>query len=183
MDDVTRLALQARDGDREALAALLGRLQGDIWRYCSAMLGADQADDAAQDAMLRILRSIGRYEGSAPARIWAIAIARHTCLDVLRRRYRRRALLDTVIAEARRSSVVAQPEHDWADLVRLLEHLDAERREAFVLTQILGWSYAEAATAASCPVGTIRSRVARARADLLELWEESGNRNAAADDR
>ena len=46
--------------------------------------------------------------------------------------------------------------------------LDADRREAFVLTQLLGLPYAEAAEVAGCPVGTIRSRVARARADLLE---------------
>jgi len=50
----------------------------------------------------------------------------------------------------------------------LLARLDADRREAFVLTQLLGLPYAEAAEVAGCPVGTIRSRVARARADLVE---------------
>lgn len=52
----------------------------------------------------------------------------------------------------------------------LLRRLPEERREAFVLTQILGLSYAEAAQAADCPVGTIRSRVARARETLVEIW-------------
>ena len=50
----------------------------------------------------------------------------------------------------------------------LLSRLDPDRREAFVLTQLLGLPYAEAADVAGCPVGTIRSRVARARADLVE---------------
>lgn len=50
----------------------------------------------------------------------------------------------------------------------LLARLDADRREAFVLTQLLGLPYAEAAEVAGCPIGTIRSRVARARADLVD---------------
>jgi RNA polymerase sigma-70 factor (ECF subfamily) len=50
----------------------------------------------------------------------------------------------------------------------LIAGLEPERREAFVLTQVVGLSYAEAADVCSCPVGTIRSRVARARADLVD---------------
>jgi RNA polymerase sigma-70 factor (ECF subfamily) len=53
------------------------------------------------------------------------------------------------------------------DLTALLPALDGDRREAFVLTQIVGLSYAEAAEVCDCPVGTIRSRVARARAELI----------------
>ena len=56
---------------------------------------------------------------------------------------------------------------DTVTLDALLAALGAERREAFVLTQLVGLSYAEAADVCSCPVGTIRSRVARARADLV----------------
>jgi RNA polymerase sigma-70 factor (ECF subfamily) len=54
----------------------------------------------------------------------------------------------------------------------LLARLDADRREAFVLTQVVGMSYAEAAEVAGCPVGTIRSRVARARADLVAALDD-----------
>jgi RNA polymerase sigma-70 factor (ECF subfamily) len=50
----------------------------------------------------------------------------------------------------------------------VLDRLDPERREAFVLTQLIGLPYAEAAEVVGCPIGTIRSRVARARADLVE---------------
>jgi RNA polymerase sigma-70 factor (ECF subfamily) len=52
--------------------------------------------------------------------------------------------------------------------------LDADRHSAFVLTQVLGLSYAETAAVCACPVGTIRSRVARARADLVAFLEEDG---------
>ena len=61
------------------------------------------------------------------------------------------------------------------DLDELIGQLDPDRREAFVLTQVAGLSYAEAALACDVPIGTIRSRVARARADLLNgLVEERG---------
>jgi RNA polymerase sigma-70 factor (ECF subfamily) len=55
------------------------------------------------------------------------------------------------------------------DLDALIAALQPERREAFVLTQLLGMSYDEAADVVGCPIGTIRSRVARARADLIAL--------------
>jgi RNA polymerase sigma-70 factor (ECF subfamily) len=61
----------------------------------------------------------------------------------------------------------------------LLEALDADRREAFVLTQLIGLSYAEAADVCGCPIGTIRSRVARARDDLVAAFGADGSAHAA----
>lgn len=63
----------------------------------------------------------------------------------------------------------------------LVTGLELERREAFVLTQVLGLSYAEAADVCVCPVGTIRSRVARARAELVEQLGEDGHRRTGTD--
>ena len=62
----------------------------------------------------------------------------------------------------------------WATFAAqdVLDRLEPERREAFVLTQLIGLPYAEAAEVVGCPIGTIRSRVARARAQLVELWHE-----------
>jgi RNA polymerase sigma-70 factor (ECF subfamily) len=65
-------------------------------------------------------------------------------------------------------------------LVALLVALPAERREAVVTTQILGLSYAEAAEVCECPVGTIRSRVARAREDLVRALDEGGRASRPA---
>lgn len=62
----------------------------------------------------------------------------------------------------------------------MLDLLDHERREAFVLTQLVGLSYAEAADVCSCPVGTIRSRVARARADLVDAFGGRRQRSASS---
>jgi RNA polymerase sigma-70 factor (ECF subfamily) len=62
----------------------------------------------------------------------------------------------------------------------LLDGLDPDRREAFVLTQLIGLSYAEAADVCGCPVGTIRSRVARARDDLVSAVDGRGSGSARA---
>lgn len=60
---------------------------------------------------------------------------------------------------------------ELVELDDVLATLDEDRRSAFVLTQLLGYSYQEAAEVCGCPVGTIRSRVARARGDLIEAWD------------
>ncbi len=62
---------------------------------------------------------------------------------------------------------------DGVALLELMDGLPQERREAFVLTQLLGLPYAEAAALSDCPVGTVRSRVARARATLMALLAEA----------
>jgi RNA polymerase sigma-70 factor, ECF subfamily len=165
---VTALAVAARAGDRRALESLLRAVQADVWRYCSVMVGPDDADDVTQNALLRVMRALPGYREEAPALVWVLSVTRRTALDWLRSAYRRRAMLDRL-----RLHTVGEVHLDgsWAEVVELLSSLDVDRREAFVLTQVLGWPYADAAAVSGCPVGTIRSRVARARLDLLGQLE------------
>jgi RNA polymerase sigma-70 factor (ECF subfamily) len=168
VEDLTRLATAARDGDQRALESLLRHVQADVWRYCVAMVGPAAAEDTAQDALLRVVRAVGAYRAEAPARPWVMAITRRACLDTLRERYRRR---DAHHRFGRRRADDTATDSGWTEIQDLLGGLDADRRDAFVLTQLLGFSYDEAATAVGCPIGTIRSRVARARLDLLAAVE------------
>ncbi len=163
--ELTRLAVA---GDDTAIAELVRRTQPAVWRLCRALGSGGDADDLVQETYLRALRALHSYRGEAPFAVWLLAIGRRVCADHVRRQIRQRRL-----AEQLRG-----PRHDGAgrhdlaaahDLDDLLDQLRAERREAFVLTQIVGLSYEEAAGVTTCPVGTIRSRVARARGDLLEL--------------
>ena len=165
MDEVTRLALAARDGDRVALSAFVRQTWGDVSRLVTAVAGRDLAEDAAQDAYLRALRALPRFRGDASARVWLMSIARRSAVDAVRSAGRRRRL-------ARLLSSRAQPDTTpgLADGVlseQVLAQLDPDRRAAFVLTQLLGFDYATAAEICDCPVGTIRSRVARAREQLV----------------
>jgi RNA polymerase sigma-70 factor (ECF subfamily) len=105
------------------------------------------------------------FAGRSSARTWLLGIARRACADHIRALVRRRRLDARLAAEA--------PVHvpDPVGLLaaaELLRRLPEDRRSAFVLTQVLGLSYAEAAEAEQVPVGTIRSRVARARVQLVE---------------
>jgi RNA polymerase sigma-70 factor (ECF subfamily) len=164
MDPLTRLAVAARDGDRAALAAFVERAQADVWRFCAHQLGREHADDATQETFLRAIGALRSFRGESSARTWLLSIARRVCADVIRRTVRRRNLFRRVTAQPHETTFAPQVE---AELDDLLGDLHPDRRQAFVLTQVLGLSYDEAAEVCACPVGTIRSRVARARAELV----------------
>lgn len=169
----TAWALAARAGDADAVDHFVRALHRDVLRYVSHLCGDPQAvDDLAQDTFLRALGSLHRFEGRSSARAWVLSIARRAVVDGFRhaavrpRRYDG----DDWQAAAERAQPRGVPGfEDGIALVDLLEALSEERREAFVLTQMLGLSYEEAAVVSGCPVGTVRSRVARARGVLMEL--------------
>ena len=147
-----------------------------MWQVC-AVLGSDgEIEDLVQETYLRALRSLPRFRGDAPVRLWLLSIARRTCADHVRRRQRQRRLLDRLTIEAacaRRRPPIAG---DISATVDLLQRLDPDRREAFALTQLAGLSYEEAAAVVGCPIGTIRSRVARARDDLRAAFGDRRDR-------
>lgn len=145
-----------------------------VRRLCALLVDSASADDLAQETFLRAYQSFTTFRGTSSLRTWVFAVARHTCLDELRARGRGRR-----ISEHHRPEGVSS--HDPAgDIVvaDLLGALDEDRRSAFVLTQVFGLSYAEAARVCGCPIGTIRSRLARARRDLIDAIEEGGPRLA-----
>ena len=169
MDELERIAAAAADGDPLSAAALVRATQSDVWRLCAALGDRQAAHDLTQETYLRAFASLHRFEGRSALRTWLLAIARRVCADAVRSRRRRpltlvgdQADLETLDTGSRADRVA-----EGAAVTDLLARLAADRREAFVLTQLLGLSYAEAAEVADCPVGTIRSRVARARSDLM----------------
>ncbi|WP_422734150.1 sigma-70 family RNA polymerase sigma factor [Micromonospora sp. WMMD558] len=168
----TEWALAARDGDPVAQAAFVRLTQAEVWRFVAALVDPDTADDLTQETYLRAFRALPGFEGRSSARTWLLGIARRACADHLRTVVRRRRLDARLTADA----WTDRPQPDPAGQLGaadLLRRLPAERRGAFVLTQLLGLSYAEAAAVEGVPVGTIRSRVARARADLVEAVDEA----------
>ena len=159
------MLVAASDGDRQALHDLIAGSQADVWRFCASLVGPTLADDATQETFVRAWRSARTFRAEASARTWLLAIARRVCYDQLRRR-RRHEHLD----ERRLPPPMVDP-GGAADLYDMIGRLDRDRRVAFVLTQLHGLSYQEAAEVCACPIGTIRSRVARARADLAGGYE------------
>ncbi|MGY1663973.1 sigma-70 family RNA polymerase sigma factor [Geodermatophilus sp. SYSU D00705] len=169
VDELDRLAVAAVDGDPLAAAALVRATQSDVWRLCAALGDRQSADDLTQETYLRAFGALHRFEGRSSLRTWLLSISRRVCADAVRSRRRRRLTLvrEDADLEALDTTEAADRVGEGAVVHDLLARLAPDRREAFVLTQLLGLPYAEAAEVAGCPVGTIRSRVARARADLV----------------
>jgi RNA polymerase sigma-70 factor (ECF subfamily) len=165
-DDLTALALAARKGDRIALGAFVRASQAEVWRLCAHLTDRDAADDITQDTYMRALGSLKSFRGDSSVRTWLLSIAHRACADHIRRVQRRRLLLSAL--HDRRPSGVASSSAGRVELDIVVARLDPDRRAAFVLTQVLGLEYQEAAAVVEVPIGTIRSRVARARAQLID---------------
>jgi RNA polymerase sigma-70 factor, ECF subfamily len=140
-----------------------------IWRFCAMLTDAAAADDLTQETFLRATRGLGRYRGESSQTTWLLSIARNVCADHLRTRYRR----ERGEHELERHRTASQDPGDAVAARDLIGQLESDRRAAFVLTQLYGLTYPEAAVVCECPVGTIRSRVARARDDLIELMGDA----------
>ena len=116
---------------------------------------------------MRVFRALPSYHAIGSFRSWVLGITRHVCADEVRRRARHRSLLRRLT-----STTVSSAPAAATDIELLVAALPTDQREAFVLTQLVGLSYDEAADACQCPVGTIRSRIARARAALIATINE-----------
>ena len=168
MDHLTRLLLAAQGGDHAALDAFVRATYPDVAMLCRHLGDPDSADDLAQEAYQRAFMSLHRYRASGPARHWLLTIARRTCADNARRRARRRRLGRRLEAISRVDVETPPIDSTLTEIDEWLSLLDDDRRAAFVLTQFNGLRYDEAAEVLGVPIGTIRSRVARAREQLVE---------------
>jgi RNA polymerase sigma-70 factor (ECF subfamily) len=168
--DLTVLALAAGRGDHDALAALIRATQRDVVRFLVPLTSGADAEDLAQETYLRALRALPDFAGRSSVRTWLFAIARRVAADHVRhstRRPRLAAVPDWLAAAESADPHGRTRFEEHHAILDLIGALPGERREAFVATQVLGLSYAEAAEVCDCPIGTIRSRVARAREDLV----------------
>lgn len=167
---VTELALKAGRGDRAALTEFIRATQNDVWRLLAHLGDADLADDLTQETYLRIIDALPRFAARSSARTWLLSLARRVWVDNIRHDMARPRKSHTQYEEAAAQTSTAEDAgtwSDWIDARRLLDALPNDRREALILTQVLGYTYEEAAKIAGVRIGTIRSRVARARKDLI----------------
>lgn len=169
---VTTLALKAGRGDRAALTEFVRLTQKDVWRLVAHLGGPENADDLTQETYLRVMKSLPRFAARSSARTWLLSLARRAWVDSVRHDSARPKKAAVEVENAAEQITTGESWSELADARMLLQQLPEERREALILTQILGYSYAEAAEIAGCRMGTIRSRVARARRDLVAATED-----------
>ena len=167
----------------------LERLRPRLVGYCYRMLGSVfEADDAAQETMLRAWQHAGSYQGRASLRTWVYRIATNVCLDILRGRARRAVPMDLGPASSAAAMASVEPNMDqpWVtpipdpaeaalerETVRLafvvaLQHLPARQRAVLILRDVLAWPAAEVAELLETSVPSVTSMLQRARTTLAD---------------
>ena len=178
-------------GDEDAFAALYRRRQGGVYRFALQMCGSEAiAEDVTQEVFMALMREAGRYDtsrGSVAAYLYGIA--RNHVLRHLHRDRHAVQLVDETEEDGPSPHLHPVADGDpLGDLTRsetiesvrqAVLALPAHYREVVVLCELQEMSYAEAAEAIGCAVGTIRSRLHRARSLLLQKLRESGGTDAA----
>lgn len=189
VDDLDPLLAPAQGGDRRALDSLLRASYDRVYPVCRRIVGNEpDAADAAQEALISVMRNLHRFDRRSRYTTWLYRIAVNASIDELRRRSRRR-----VVPFPSRSPVVAPfapsgsmeaelvfegsgPEDvvGMVDLEAALLELPLDYRSAVVLRDVCGLDYAEIAEVLSIPGGTVRSRIARGRGLLAGRLNPSG---------
>ena len=169
--------LRAQKGDTAAFEELVREHERKIYNLCFNTMGSmEDAADMAQETLLKAWRALERFDGRSGLGTWLYRIAVNTCLDELRRRKNRSAVSMQSLAEKG-----WEPEDDSGDFVersiqrdevrRALMELPEEYRTVLILRDIQGFSYDEIASILECPVGTVRSRLNRARGNIAKKLE------------
>ena len=176
IEDDASLVERAIRGDRRAVDRLLHD-HYDLVRAVCHRIVANRADaeDATQQAMISIARALPRFDGRSKFSTWAFRIATNAALDEIRRtRRRHRPTDDAVIAPAVAPAVdAANGLVDQMALEAALSQVSPEYRQVLVLRHVADLDYAEIADTLGLPIGTVRSRLARGRSQLLELLGNS----------
>ena len=165
VDRVSELLLAARSGRYEVVRALIEACEPDIRALCRTIGRSHETDDLVQETLIRVVSSLDSYRGEGSGRSWILGIARHVCADAHRRASRQERIVTRL--RSSRARAVASARGNEIELNELLAELDEDQRGAFVLTQVHHLSYKEVALVYDVPIGTIRSRVARARERLV----------------
>ncbi|MEO0586756.1 MAG: RNA polymerase sigma factor, partial [Planctomycetota bacterium] len=184
-----QLIAEIKAGNKSALGLLLESQQSRLYHVCLRMLGnADDASEACQDAIVKIIQSIGEFRGESRLSSWMIRIAMNQSLTLMRRQKVRRAVsleapagsrgdqateLRRTLADGREPGPAQRVEWDERRerVAAALASVDPDHRRVLVLRDVDGMDYAQIAEVLEVAVGTVKSRLFRARAALRERIE------------
>jgi RNA polymerase sigma-70 factor (ECF subfamily) len=165
-------------GERQAYAGLVREHQREILRLCRSLVGDPaKAEDAAQEAFLRAYKALADFKGNASFLTWISRIASNFCLELLRKEGRRRedswdAMLERTGEKAH--GLLHEPADGGRSIERrevvesVLSVLSPEHRLALTLRELQGFSYDEISQAMGCTVDSVKARLRRARAKIVE---------------
>ena len=171
--DDAALVDRIRDGSERAFNLLIDRHQQALRGFLRRLMAsADDADDVAQETFLAVWEGAAGYHGGSSVRSWLFAIAWRKAKTAQRSWFRRRARETVWRTETADEVEAPASAEDRLAVKAALLALPIEQRAAVALCLAEGFSHAEAAEALGAPLGTVKSRVARGRARLLEALSE-----------
>jgi RNA polymerase sigma-70 factor (ECF subfamily) len=161
---------RAQAGDLGAFEVLVRTCQADAWRYAYHLTrDRTTAEDVTQEAFVRAFRSLKTFRGQSKFASWLMRIVHNCAVDAQLRIRRDRVLAERAASGIREERAVAPASEDRVRLQEAVDRLPAKLREPFVLIEVLGYDYRETAAVLGVPVGTLKSRMHRARAALMEF--------------
>lgn len=172
------LLRRAQKGDAEAFDELMAAQESRMYAIALRMMGnREDAQDCAQEAMVRIYRAMGSFKGQSSLATWIYRITMNTCLDELRRRKVRKVTsLDTLVESGWSPTDKGETPEEYGlrsekqtVLNDAIQSLPDDMRAAIVLRDIKGYTYDEIADILNANVGTIKSRISRGRERLREI--------------
>lgn len=166
------LVVAARAGDERAFETLVRTHADAVYGHALRFFGnPSAAEDATQEVFVKMFRSLASFDGRSALSTWLFRVTRNVCLDMMRAGARRPIPTDPI-------DLAPPTVRDFADDVVLsrtvetaIRALPPEERDALGAVTLFGMSYEQAATAFEVPVGTVKSRVFRARRTLAHLLE------------
>ena len=189
-EDELALLRRAQGGDLAAFEEIVRVHEKVVYHMALQTLGnREDAEDAAQDVFLKAYTSLKSFRGDSKISVWLYRITNNVCIDMLRRRKDAVSLSGD---DGEEGGEVELPDDscDPADLAQrrdlqerlaaALQHLPQNQREAFLMRAVAELSYDEIAQTLGLDLGTVKSRIFRARKKLCEILEKNGNFSPSA---
>jgi RNA polymerase sigma factor (sigma-70 family) len=169
------IVVRCQLGERSAFDELIERWNEPLWKYVRRVTNDDtSAPDILQDVWVRVLRGIHRIREGAKLRAWLFGIAHRTLMDHWRRKYAIPTVSELDAGDLAEDDPATELEEDFDRMERELAQLPVTEREVLTLFYLRELSLAEVAEVTHVPVGTVKSRLFRARQQLRAALESKG---------
>ena len=182
------LIIRAKNGDQDAFGQLVLAHQNKVYTLCVHMVtDREEAADLAQEAFLKAWRSLSSFQEASSFATWMHRLTTNVCLDYLRKQTRRQNISTAVSLDDEEAGWTEPADHSQDPqyqlerlerkqaLARALKELPEHHRRMLIMREVSGMSYQEIADALDADLGTIKSRIARARERLRKILLRDGN--------